>query len=192
MRLSSAEWIEISMMASGALGLLVLLAPAFGRKPKQAEEVWQFPVKLSCLLVYWLGFAAGICAVAYAGRRLLASAGSNWSGWACFAFGFALVLLVLSNWPGPLILDREGLLKQGSPSSRIRWQELSYVRQYQVRNDRGVVIHGVYGQQLVVTDLAYDSAQVLDTLLELRPLPFHSLEDPSAPISILTVPLQRP
>ncbi len=179
------------MVASSALGLLVLPAPAFGRKPKQSEDVWQFPVKLSCLLMYWLGFAAGICAVAYAGRRLLVSAASNWGGWACFTFGFALVLLVLSNWPGALILDQEGLLKQGSPTSRIRWQELSYVRQYQIRNDRGVVIHSVYGQQLVVTDLTYDSAQVLHTLLELRPLPFHSLEDPAAPISILTVPLQR-
>ena len=192
MRLSGAEWIEISMMVSGALGLLVLLAPTFGRKPKQSEEVWQFPVKLSCLLAYWLGFAAGICSVAYAGSRLLAPGASHWGGWACFAFGFALVLLVLSNWPEPLIFDRDGVLERGSPSSRIRWEELSYIRQYQIRNDHGMVIHGVYGQQLVVTDLTYDSAQVLDTLLELRPLPFHSLEDPSAPISILTVPLQRP
>ena len=191
MRVSGAEWIEISMMACGGLGLLVLLAPALGCKPKQTGDVWLFPVKLSCLLLYWIGFAAGICSVAYAGRRLLASAASNWGGWACFAFGFALVLLVLSNWPQPLIFDADGVLERGSPSSRIRWPELSYVRQYQIRNDHGVVIHSVYGQQLVVTDLTYNSEQVLDRLLQSHSLPFHSLEDPSAPISILTVPLQK-
>ncbi len=191
MRLSSAEWIEIGMMTAGALGLLILLAPAFGRKPKQTGEGWLFPVKLTCSLLYQIGFAAGICSVAYAGRRLLASAASNWGGWACFAFGFALVLLVLSNWPEPLIFDKDGVLERGSPATRIRWQELSHIREYHIRNDRGIVIHSIYGQQLVVAETAYDSAQVLDTLLERHPFPLHSSEDGLAPISILTVPLQK-
>ena len=192
MGLSGAEWIEIGMIGSGALGLLIVLAPAFGRKPKQTEDGWQFPVKFTCLIMYQLGFAAGICSVAYAGHRLLTSAASNRGGWACFAFGFALVLLVLSNWPAPLIFDRDGVHQRGSSSSRMRWRDLSYIRQYQIRNDHGVVLHSVYGRQIVVADTTYNSAQVVDMLLERHPLPIQPLDDPYAPISILTVPLERP
>jgi hypothetical protein len=186
-----AQAIEIGMVASGALGLLVLLAPAFGRKPKQTEDGWLFPVKLTCLLFYGLGFTAGIGVVAYAGMRLLTSGASDWIGWACFAVGFALVLLVLSGWPEPLIFDRMGVSERGSLASRIRWHELSYVRQYQIRGDRGLVIHSVYGKQLVIADMTYDSARVLNMLLECLPLPLQSSEDASAPISIVTVPLPR-
>lgn len=188
---SGAQWIESSIVATGAIGLLILLAPRFGTKPKQTAESWLFPVKLTCLLFYGLGFTAGVGIVAYAGMRLLTSGASDWVGWACFAVGFALVLLVLSGWPEPLIFDRMGIAERGSPSTRIPWHELSYVRQYQIRRDRGVVIHSVYGKQLVIADTTYDLARVLDTLLTCRPLPLQSLEDAAAPVSITTVPLPR-
>jgi hypothetical protein len=185
MQLSGAKLIEISMVAAGALGLLLLLAPGFGQKSKQTAEGWQFPVKWTCLLLYWLGFSAGIGSVVFAGHRLLLLGAANWVGWAGFAFGFALVLFVLSGWPEPLIFDQEGLLERGSPLSRIRWEDLSHIREYQVRYDRGVVIHSIYGKQLVLPDMTYGSEQILNSLLELHPIPFHSSEDESAPISIL-------
>lgn len=190
MQFSGATWIEIGMVATGGLGLLILLAPAFGQKPKRTAEGWLFPIKFTCLLLYWMGLAAGAGAVAYAGRVLLASAAASWGGWASFAFGFALVLLVLSRWPEPLVFDRAGILKRGSPISRIRWEELAYVRLYQIRNDRGIVIHSVYGKQLVVAEMTYSSAHVLDTLMDLCPTPLHSLEEEPAP-SIVTAPIPR-
>jgi hypothetical protein len=191
MQFSSAEWVETGMVATGVLGLLVLLAPTFGRKPKQTAEGWLFPVKLTCLLVYWLGFAAGIGAVAYAWRRLLTLGASDWAGWACFVFGFAMVLFVLAGWPEPLVFDRHGLFERGSESSRIRWQQLSHVRQYQIRHDRGVVLHSVYGRQLVVADMTYDSARVLDTLVEHYNVPLRSSADESGLVAILSVPLPK-
>jgi hypothetical protein len=191
MQSSGAQWIEAGMVVAGALGLLILLAPTFGRKPKQTTEGWLFPVKWTSLLVYWLGFAGGMSAVAYAGRRLLTLGASDWAGWACFVFGFALVLLILAGWPEPLIFDRQGLCERGSQSSRIRWQELSHVRQYQIRHDRGVVLHSVYGKQLVIPGMTYDSDRVLDTLVECYNIPLQSSADEPAPISILSVPLPK-
>jgi hypothetical protein len=190
MQLSGATWIEIGMVAAGALGLLILLAPAFGQKPKRTAEGWLFPVKFTSLLLYWMGLAVGSGAVAYAGHVLLASAAANWGGWASFAFGFALVLLVLSRWPEPLVFDQIGLLKRGSPMSRIRWEELAYVRLYQIRNDRGIVIHSVYGKQLVVAETTYSPAHILDALMQLCPTPLDSFEDEEVP-SIVTAPIPR-
>jgi hypothetical protein len=192
MESSSAQWVEVGMVAAGALGLLILLAPGFGRKPKQTEDGWQFPVKFSCLLLYWLCFGTGVGAVAFAGSRLLALGAANRIGWASFAFGFTLVLFVLSEWPEPLIFDREGLLERGSPSSRIRWQELSHVREYQIRHDRGIVIHSLYGKQLVLAEMTYGASQILDVLLQQHPVPMHSLDDGPAPISILKAQLPKP
>lgn len=180
MQLSSANLIAIGMIVAGGLALLVLLAPALGRKPRQTAEGWQFPVKLSCLLLYWLGFAGGLGAVGFGARQLFAFGMSHWSSWASFAFGFALVLLVLADWPEPLIFDKDGLLERGSPQSRIRWEELRHVYEYHIRTDRFVVIHSIGGKRLVVAGMVYDSASIVDRLLEHRPVPFHSV-DPSLP-----------
>ena len=97
------------------------------------------------------------------------------------AFGFFLVPLVLADWPEPLILDGQGLLEGRCASSRIRWQELMHVRAYRIRCDRGVVIQGAGGKELVVADIAYDSEAVLDCLLQWRPVPYYSLQDEMAP-----------
>lgn len=188
MQVSGAAWIEMGMVAAGTLGLLVLLAPPLGCKPRQTEQGWLFPVKLTCLLAFWAGFALGLGTVAYAGHSLLAS--TNWGGWASFTFGFVLVLLVVSHWPAPLLFTPSGVLKQGSPASRIRWEELAFLRQYQIRNDRGLVIHSVYGKQLVVAEMTYDSSQVLDRLMELCPVPLHSIDEEPAP-SILQSPVPK-
>ena len=187
MQLFSANFVEIGLVAASALGLIVLLAPAFSRKPKQTAEGWQFPVKFNCLLLYWLGFAGGLGAVTFGARQLFASGISDWGGWASFAFGFALVLLVLADWPEPLIFDQDGLLERGSPQSRIRWEEVRHVYEYHIRTDRFVVIHSIGGKRLVVAGMAYDSASVVDRLLEHHPVPFHAVDD-LTPISILQGP----
>jgi hypothetical protein len=83
-------------------------------------------------------------------------------------------------------LDGQGLLEGRSASSRIRWQELKHVRQYRIRCDRGVVIQGVGGKQLVVADIAYDSEAVLDCLLLWHPVPYYSLKDEMGQLSILS------
>jgi hypothetical protein len=185
----SAQWVEIGMVAAGALGLIVVLAPSLGEKPKRTRDGWQFPVKFSYLLLFWSGFAAGIGSVTFAGERLLAFGAANRFGWLCFSIGFALVLLVLAKWPEPLTFDCEGLLEQGSPASRILWRNLSHVREYDIGRDHGIVIHDVYGKQLVVAAMKYRSAQVLDVLLELHPIPLNALEDELAPVSILKAEL---
>jgi hypothetical protein len=178
--------IEIGMMVAGAVGLLILIAPNFGLKPKPTVDGWRFPVKPTCLLLYYLALTGGIGAVAFGAMQLLASGTSNWIGWACFGFGFFLVPVALADWPEPLILDGQGLLELGCASTRIRWQELKHVREYRIRCDRGVVIHGAGGKELVVANIAYDSEAVLDCLLQWRPVPFYALQDEMRPISILS------
>ena len=101
---------EIGMIAAGLIGLLILIAPTFGLRPKATGDGWRFPVKPTCLLLYYLALAAGMGVVAFCAAQLLASATSNWLAWAGFAFGFFLVPLVLADWPEPLILDGQGLL----------------------------------------------------------------------------------
>jgi hypothetical protein len=166
------------------IALLILVAPTFGLRPKATVDGWRFLVKPTCLLLYYLTLAAGIGAVAFCAAQLLASPTSKWPAWLGFAFGFFLVPLVLADWPEPLILDGQGLLEGGCASSRIRWQELKHVREYRIRCDRGLVIHGIGGKQLVVADIAYDSEAVLDCLLQWRPIPYYSLQDEKAPLSI--------
>jgi hypothetical protein len=61
-----------------------------------------------------------------------------------------------------------------------------HVRAYRMRCDRGVVIQGADGKELVVADIAYDSEAVLDCLLQSRSVPFYSLQDEMTPISILS------
>ena len=106
------KMMEIGMIAAGVVGLLILIAPTFGLKPKATVDGWCFPVKPTCLLLYYLVLTGGIGAVAYGGARLLASGTPNWIGWACFGIGFFLVPVVLADWPEPLILDGQGLLEQ--------------------------------------------------------------------------------
>jgi hypothetical protein len=65
------------------------------------------------------------------------------------------------------------------------------VRAYRIRCDRGVVIHGDGGKQLVIADIAYDSEAVLDCLLRWRQVPYYSLHDEVAPLSIFTEPHSR-
>jgi hypothetical protein len=183
--------IEISMIAAGVVGLLILIAPTFGLKPKATVDGWRFPVKPTCLFLYYLVLTVGIGVVAYGARQLLAAGTSNWIGWVCFGIGFFVVPLVLADWPEPLILDGQGLLESGYVSTRIHWQELRHVRQYRIRCDRGLVIHGAGGKQLVVADIAYDSAAVLAYLMRLRQVPFYSLQDETSPISIGSDPYSQ-
>jgi hypothetical protein len=181
--------IELGMITAGVagvIGLLILIAPNFGLKPKPTVDGWRFPVKPTCLLLYYIALGGGMGAVAFSAQHLLASGASNWLAWVGFGFGFFLVPLALADWPEPLILDGQGLLEGRCASSRIRWQELKHVRAYRIRCDRGVVIHGVGGKQLVVADIAYDSEAVLDCLLQWQPVPYYSLQDEMAPISIFT------
>ena len=182
---SPERLIEIGMFIAGLVGLLILIAPNFGLKPKRTVDGWRFPVKPTCLLLYYLVLGGGMGAVAFSAAQLLASGTSNWAAWVGFGFGFILVPLVLGDWPEPLILDGQGLLEGRCASSRIRWQELKHVRAYRIRCDRGVVIHGDGGKQLVVADIAYDSEAVLDCLMQWRPVPYYSLQDEMAPLSIL-------
>ena len=176
----------IGMIVAAVIGLLILIAPNFGLKPKQTVDGWRFPVKPTCLLLYYLALGGGMVAVGFSAAQLLASGSSNWVAWLGFGFGFFLVPVVLFDWPEPLILDGQGLLEGRCASSRIRWQELMHVRKYRARCDRGVVIQGADGKELVVADIAYDSEAVLDCLLQWRPVPYYSLQDEVAPISILT------
>jgi hypothetical protein len=178
--------IEIGMIVAGVIGLLILIAPNFGLKPKQTVDGWRFPVKPTCLLLYYLALAGGMGAVGFSAAQLLASGTANWLAWLGFGFGFFLVPLVLADWPEPLILDGQGLLEGRCASSRIRWQELKHVRAYRIRCDRGVVIQGVGGKELVVADIAYDSEAVLDCLLQWWPVPYYSLQDEMIPLSILS------
>ena len=177
--------IEIGMLVAGVVGLLILIAPTFGLKPKATVDGWLFPVKPTCLLLYYLALSGGVGAVAFGSAQLLATGTSNWIAWLGFAFGFFLVPLVLADWPEAIILDGQGMLEGGSASSRIRWQELKHVLEYRIRCDRGVVIHGIGGKQLVIADIAYDSEAVLDCLLQWRTVPYYSLKDEIGSLSIV-------
>ena len=75
--------IEIGMIVAGVIGLLILIAPNFGLKPKPTVDGWRFPVKPTCLLLYYLALGGGMGAVAFSAAQLLASGTSNWQrGWA--------------------------------------------------------------------------------------------------------------
>jgi hypothetical protein len=178
--------IEIGAAVAGVIGLLILIAPTFGMKPKPTADGWRFPVKPTCLLLYYLALFSGMGAVAFCSSHLLAYGISNRLAWAGFAFGFLLVPLVLADWPEPLVLDRQGLLEGNCASSRILWRELNHVREYRIRCDHGFVIEGSDGKALVVADIAYDSAAVLNHLLQWRPVPYLSLRDEMSPLSILS------
>jgi hypothetical protein len=106
--------------------------------------------------------------------------------WAGFACGFCIVPVVLADWPEPLILDRHGLLEAGRSASRIQWQDLRLVREYRMRWDRGLVIHGGDGKQLVVAAIAYDTNAVRDCLLQWCPVPYRSAQDEIGTLSILS------
>src|SRR5271156_1583285 len=111
--------IEAGMIVGAVMGLLILIAPNFGLKPKPTVDGWRFPVKPTCLLLYYLVLGGGMGAVAFSAAQLLTSATSNWAAWVGFGFGFILVPLVLGDWPEPLILDGQGLLEGRCDSSRI-------------------------------------------------------------------------
>jgi hypothetical protein len=183
--------IEAGVIVGAVIGPLILIAPNFGLKPKATVDGWRFPVKPTCLLLYYLALVGGMGAVGLSAAQMLASGIAHWFAWLGFGFGFFLVPLVLADWPEPLILDGLGLLEGGCTSSRIRWQELKHVRAYRIRCDRGVVIHGDGGKQLVVADIAYDSEAVLDCLLRWRQVPYYSLHDEVAPLSNFTEPHSR-
>ncbi len=183
--------IEVGMVVGAVIGLLILIAPNFGLKPKPTVDGWRFPVKPTCLLLYYLALIGGMGAVGLSAALMLVYGTTHWFAWLGYGFGFFLVPLVLADWPEPLILDGQGLLEGGCTASRIRWQELKHVRAYRIRCDRGVVIHGDGGKQLVVADIAYDSEAVLDCLLQWRQVPYYSLQDEMAPLSIFTEPAAR-
>jgi hypothetical protein len=177
--------IEIGLAMAGIVGVLILIAPNFGIKPKQLVDGWRFPVKPTCLLLYYLALAVGVGSVGFGGSLLLAQGVTLWFAWILFAFGFAVVPFVLVDWPEPLILDGQGLLEGCASSRRIRWQELTHVRVYRIRCDRGLVIGGVDGKELVIPNIAYDSKAVLDCLLHWQPVPFYARHDENTPLSIL-------
>jgi hypothetical protein len=177
--------IDIVMIVAGAIGVLILIAPTFGLKPKQTVDGWRFPVKPTCLLLYYLALAAGMGAVGVSALLLLTYGPSVWFAWVVFAFGFLLVPLVLADWPEPLIVNGLGLLEGRSASRRIRWHELTHVRAYRIRCDRGLVIEGSGGKVLFIAHIAYDSQAVLDCLLQWQPVPYYSLQHEVAPLSIL-------
>ena len=177
--------IEVALLVAGVVGLLILIAPNFGLKPKPTHDGWRFPVKPTCLLLYYLALSGGVGAVTFGAAQLLSSSNWNWVGWLGFGFGFLLVPLVLLDWPEEIILDGQGLLEGGCAASRISWQELKHVREYRIRCDRGVVVQGMGGKQLVIADIAYDSEAVLDCLLQWRPVPYYSLKDEIGSLSIL-------
>jgi hypothetical protein len=183
--------IAAAAAVAAVIGLLILIAPNFGLKPKPTVDGWRFPVKPTCLLLYYLALVGGMGVVGLSTAQMLAAGTTHWFAWLGFAFGFFLVPLVLADWPEPLILDGQGLFEGGCTSSRILWQELKHVRAYRIRCDRGVVIQGDGGKQLVVADIAYDSEAVLDCLLQLRQVPYYSLHDDMAPLSIFTEPHSR-
>jgi hypothetical protein len=181
-----ARLIEIGVATAGVVGMLILIAPNFGMKPKQLVDGWRFPVKPTCLLLYYLALGVGVAAVAWGAHLLLAYSAAIWFAWMLFAFGFAAVPCVLADWPEPLILDGQGLLEGRRISRRIRWQELTHVRLYCIRGDRGVVIQGVGGKELFIPNIAYDSKAVLDCLLHWQPIPCVSRLDETAPVSVLS------
>jgi hypothetical protein len=186
MQPSPERLIEVGVAVAGIVGPLILIAPNFGLKPKATADGWTFPVKPTCHLLYYLSLIGGIGAVAFCAHRLLISGSANYLLWAGFAFGFFLVPVVLADWPEPLILDRVGLLEAGRAASRIHWRELRLVREYRMRWDRGLVIHGSDGKQLVVAAIAYDADAVRDCLLQWCPVPYHSHQDEMGTVSVLS------
>ena len=46
--------IEAGVIVGAVIGLLILIAPNFGLKPKPTVDGWRFPVKPTCLLLYYL------------------------------------------------------------------------------------------------------------------------------------------
>src|ERR1700749_513294 len=111
--------LEIGMIVAAVIGLLILIAPNFGVKPKATADGWRFPVKPTCLLLYYLALGGGMGAVAVSSSHLLAYGVSSRLAWAGFAFGFLLVPLVLADWPEALVLDGQGMLEGRCASSRI-------------------------------------------------------------------------
>jgi hypothetical protein len=178
--------VEVGLAIAGIVGALILIAPNFGIKPKQLVDGWRFPVKPTCLLLYYLALGVGIGSVAFSASLLLMRSASLWFAWMLFAFGFAAVPIVLADWPEPLILDGQGLLEGRATSRRIRWKELTQIRMYRDRCDRGLVIQGVGGKELVIPNIAYDSKAVLDCLLHWQRVPYFAREDEAAPLSILS------
>jgi hypothetical protein len=190
MQPSPQRLFEVGFAVAGVVGLLILIAPTFGVKPKPTADGWRFPVKPTCLLLYFLALCGGIGAVAFSSSQLLANGVSNPLAWAGFGFGFLLVPLALADWPEALVLDAQGLHEGECTSCRILWRELHHVREYRVRCDHGFVIQGS-GKQLVVADVAYDSAAVLKHLLQWRPVPYLALQDQAPSVSTLGNPRAR-
>src|SRR5271154_3942473 len=105
MHLFPLRVIEAGMAVAVVIGLLILIAPNFGLKPKQTVDGWRFPVKPTCLLLYYLALGGGMVAVGFSAAFLLAYGTSIWPAWVVFAFGFFVVPVVLADWPEALILD---------------------------------------------------------------------------------------
>ena len=45
------KWLEAGIVIAAAIGLLILIAPNFGLKPKATADGWRFPVKPTCLFL---------------------------------------------------------------------------------------------------------------------------------------------
>src|SRR5271154_3877183 len=105
MHLFPLRVIEAGMAVGAVIGLLILIAPNFGIKPKPTVDGWRFPVKPTCLLLYYLALGGGLSAVAFGWTLLMWAGTSNALGWTTFGLGFVLVPLVLADWPEALILD---------------------------------------------------------------------------------------
>lgn len=200
MQPSCVQWIEAGSTLLGALSPLSLVTGVLPRS-KQNARLGKISVRSGCLVRRWLALISGAGIVAFAGTHLLTSASHPAAAqtgpgsqmfWLGFALGAALVLFILKRWPSALILDEEGVYKEGAPESRIDWQELSHLRRYKVWYSRGIVVHTIYGKQLALSGAVYPTSQAAALLLGIRQVPFHSSTNGLTPISILKAPVPRP
>ena len=158
----------------------VIAATAFDRTvDSDRPQVWleaetnsgwlAFPGKTNLSACFTISPCAALESAAVGFQRVSSCsppAPANWVAWLSLR-------LSASSWfhwswptgPKPLILDRQGLLEGGCASSRILLAGTQVcAREYRIRCDRGVVIQGAGGKELVVADIAYDSEAVLDCL----------------------------
>ena len=54
MQPSPQRLFEVGFAIAGVVGVLILIAPNLGVKPKPTADGWRFPVKPTCLLLYYL------------------------------------------------------------------------------------------------------------------------------------------
>lgn len=184
----------VALLSAGTAALILLMS-CWDRWTRVLSNRRQFPVRFRRLFRQSVLAGAGVGFTAGAGRVLLDRAGTggvSYLGWICFCSGFALAFSVLRRWPEPLVFDCEGVLRRGDESSRIRWENLSHVREYRLRAIRGIVIHDCLGKQLHVPAAEYECGKVVEAVLERRAIPLQrsgaKLDLPLCRISVRITP----